>query len=191
MEIPMNAAMVTACASVLIAVLVYWLNHHGETNRSLRRARTDWVSSQLRELYAPLLVLAETNEKAWAEYRHRFMTNAGPEPCGHPLPEPDEARWRTWVETVFAPNARKMREIITARGDLIIGGEMPAVVLDFCAHAATYDALLSDWDAAGPDKSVLIRHPGSRFLSYVRESHGSLKAEQALLLNAARGRGRA
>ncbi|MFJ8434342.1 hypothetical protein ACIQ9P_23860 [Kitasatospora sp. NPDC094019] len=183
----MNAAMVTACAGAVIAVLAHWLNHHGETRRSRQQARTDRVSNQIKEFYAPLLVLAETNEKAWAEYRRRFMPHPGPELCGRPLPEPDEARWRTWVETVFAPNARKMREIITARGDLIIGDEMPTVVLDFCAHAATYDVLLSDWDGAGPDKSVLIRHPGSPFLLYVRESHGSLKEEQALLLNTGRG----
>jgi len=183
----MKAAVVTACAGALIAVLAYWLNDHGETRRSLRRARADWVGSQLREFYAPLLVLAEANEKAWAEYRRRFMMHVGPNPGGHPLAAPDEARWRTWVETVFAPNARKMQEIITARGDLIIEGEVPVVVLDFCAHATAYDALLSDWEGAGPDKSVLVRHPGSRFLSYVRESHGSLREEQALLLNAARG----
>ncbi|MEV7187816.1 hypothetical protein [Kitasatospora sp. NPDC093102] len=186
----MIAAMVTACASILIAVMAYWLNHQGETRRSLRKARIEWVSSQLKDLYGPLLVLTETNEKAWSEYRRRYILSSGEGPAEIRLPELEEARWRTWVEAVFAPTAQKMREIITARGDLIIGGEMPPVVLEFCAHAATYDALLADWDGAVPSKSTLIRHPGNRFLSYVRESYGLLKAEQALLLKAAREAGR-
>ncbi|MFI7309017.1 hypothetical protein [Streptomyces hygroscopicus] len=187
----MIAAMVTASASVLIAIMAYWLNHQGEIRRSLRKARIDRVSSQLKDLYGPLLVLTETNEKAWSEYCRRYVLPRGVGPAEIPLPELEEARWRTWVEAVFAPTAQEMREIITARGDLIIGGEMPPVVLDFCAHAATYDALLANWDGAGPSKSTLIRHPGNRFLSYVRESYGSLKTEQALLLKAAREGGRA
>ncbi|MFD6691123.1 hypothetical protein ACFWEV_35320, partial [Streptomyces bacillaris] len=184
MEMPMIAATVTACASILIAILAYWLNHQGETRRSLRKTQIDWVSSQLKDLYGPLLILAETNEEAWSEYRRCYVlpTNAGA--ADIPLSGPEEARWRTWVETVFAPTAQKMREIITARGDLIIGGKMPSVVLEFCAHAATYDVLLADWEGAGPTKSTLIRHPGSSFLNYVRESYGSLKVEQAVLLKA-------
>lgn len=185
----MIAAMVTACASILIAIIAYWANHKGEICRSLREARIDRVSSQLKELYGPLLVLTETNEKAWNEYRRRYILPIGAGSVEIPLAEPEEERWRTWVEVVFAPTAQKIREIITARGDLIIGREMPPVVLEFCAHAATYDALLANWDEAGPSKSTLIRHPGNRFISYVRESYGSLKTEQALLLRAARQAG--
>ncbi|MET9546550.1 hypothetical protein ABZY36_14735 [Streptomyces sp. NPDC006627] len=69
------------------------------------------------------------------------------------------------------------------RGDLIIEREMPAVVLDFCAHAAAYDALLADWDTTSVNNSTLIRHPGISFLSYLRESYASLKAEQEQLLS--------
>ncbi|MFE6500885.1 hypothetical protein [Kitasatospora sp. NPDC057738] len=185
----MIAAMVTACASILIAVMAYWLNHQGETRRSLRKAQIDRVSSQLKDLYGPLLILAETNEKAWSEYRRRYILPVGSGLDEIPLPELEEKRWHTWVESVFAPTAQRMREIVTTRGDLIIGGEMPPVVLEFCAHAATYNALLANWEAASPSKSTLIRHPGNGFLSYIRESYGSLKAEQALLLKAARESG--
>ncbi|MEW1677343.1 hypothetical protein AB0O47_29545 [Streptomyces noursei] len=191
MEIPMIATMVTACASILIAIMAYWMNHRGETRRSLRKARIDRVGSQLKDLYGPLLVLTETNEKAWSEYCTRYILPLRGDLAEIPLSELEEVRWRTWVEEVFAPTAQKMREIITARGDLIIGGEMPPVVLEFCAHAATYDVLLANWDGVGPSKNTLIGHPGKKFLTYVRESYGSLKAEQALLLKPARGIGRA
>ncbi|MFD8988223.1 hypothetical protein ACFVZ4_09195 [Streptomyces goshikiensis] len=180
----MIAAVVTAFTSVLIAIMVYRLNQHGETRRAQREARIEQVGNQLRDLYGPLLVLAETNEKAWSEYsRHHITIGVGSAEI--PLSELEETRWRTWVQAVFAPTAQKMREIITTRGDLIIEGEMPPVILEFCAHAATYDALLANWSEAGPSKSTLIRHPGSGFLSYVRESYESLRTEQELLLKAA------
>ncbi|MFD4301767.1 hypothetical protein ACFWRY_03530 [Streptomyces albidoflavus] len=183
----MTGAAVTACASIMIAVMAYWLNHRGEIRRSLKQERIDRVSRQLECLYGPLLVLAETNEKAWKEYCRNYDVPDGrarQAGCA-PLSEQDDARWRTWVEMVFAPNARKMREVITARGDLIIGEKTPTVVLDFCAHAATFDALLADWQEVGPSKSTLIRHPGEDFLRYVRESYRSLREEQAILLKAA------
>ncbi|WP_335971323.1 hypothetical protein [Streptomyces sp. CA2R106] len=186
----MIAAIATTCASAVVAIMAYRMNHKGEIRRSTRKARIDWVSSQLKDLYGPLLVLAETNEKAWREYCGRYIMRSDLGLADIPLPELEEERWRTWVEKVFAPTAQKMREIITARGDLIIGGEMPPVVLEFCAHAMTYEALLANWDGAGPRKSTLIRHPGNRFLSYVRESYESLKAEQEILLNEARETGR-
>ncbi|GGQ53909.1 hypothetical protein [Kitasatospora griseola] len=181
----MTAALVTACASILIAVLAYWLNHHGETRRSLRRARIEWVNSQLKDLYGPLLVLTETNEMAWSEYRTHHVVRNDDASADAPLLALEDAQWRSWVELVFAPAAQEMRKIITARGDLIIGEEMPPVVLEFCAHAASYDLLLANWNDIGPSKSAPIRHPGSRFPSYVRESYGALKAEQALLLSKA------
>ncbi|MFJ1880827.1 MULTISPECIES: hypothetical protein [unclassified Streptomyces] len=182
----MIASIVTAGAGIVIAVMAYWLNHRGEVHRSLRKERINWVSSQLRDLYGPLLVMAETNERAWREYRRAyFPPDPGESPEGS-LTQSVSMRWHVWVETVFAPRAQQIREIVTARGDLIIEREMPAVVLDFCAHAATYDALLADWETAAVNDSTLIRHPGNGFLSYVRESYIALKAEQEELLKSSR-----
>jgi hypothetical protein len=173
---------VTAGAGFAIAIMAYWLNHSGEVRRSLQKERINWVSSQLKDLYGPLLVLAETNERAWREYQRMYFRSAPEESLDGSLAELVSARWRVWVETVFAPRAQQIREIVTARGDLIIERDMPAVVLDFCAHAATYDALLANWDTTAVNDSTLIRHPGSCFLSYVRESYSALKAEQEELL---------
>ncbi|MFJ9027424.1 hypothetical protein ACIRQP_02670 [Streptomyces sp. NPDC102274] len=105
----MIAELVTACVSILIAIMAYWLNHQGETRRSLRKARIDWASSQLEDLYGPLLVLTETNERAWSEYCRRYILSIGAGPAEIPLPEMEEARWRTWVEEIFAPTAQKIR----------------------------------------------------------------------------------
>ncbi|MCW8217337.1 hypothetical protein [Streptomyces griseolus] len=182
----MITSIVTAGAGIVIAIMAYWLNHRGEVRRSLRKERINWVSSQLKDLYGPLLVLAETNERAWREYRRAYFPPDPVEPPEGSLTESVSMRWHAWVKTVFAPRAQQIREIVTARGDLIIEREMPAVVLDFCAHAATYDALLADWGTAAVNDSTLIRHPGSSFLSYVRESYITLKAEQEELLKSSR-----
>ncbi|MDH3039034.1 hypothetical protein [Streptomyces sp. TRM75561] len=72
-----------------------------------------------------------------------------------------------------------MRDIIVTHGDLIIEDEMPQAVLEFCAHAASYESLLSDWEANGSAERVLIRHPGQEFSNYVRESYRRLKNAQA------------
>ncbi|MYY04020.1 MULTISPECIES: hypothetical protein [unclassified Streptomyces] len=181
----MIASIVTSGVGAVIAITVYWLNHRGEVHRSLRKERINWVSSQLKDLYGPLLVLAETNERAWREYRREYFPHR--DPLQGPPAESGSIRWHVWVETVFAPRAQQIRELVTARGDLIIEREMPAVVLDFCAHAATYDALLADWDTVAVNDSTLIRHPGSSFLSYVRESYATLKSEQEELLKSSRG----
>lgn len=180
------ASIVTAGSGFTVAIMAYWLNHRGEVRRSLQKERINWVSSQLKDLYGPLLILAETNERAWKEYRRAYFRSDPEEPPEDLSAESASTRWRVWVETVFAPRAQQIREIVTARGDLIIEKEMPTVVLEFCAHAATYDALLADWETASVNDSTLIRHPGSEFLSYVRESYITLKAEQEDLLRSNR-----
>ncbi|MBK0374732.1 hypothetical protein ACF07U_10165 [Streptomyces californicus] len=182
----MIASLVTAAAGIVIAILAYWLNHRSEVDRSLRKERINWVSSQLKDLYGPLLVLAETNERAWREYRRTYFPPDPEESSEGSLTESMSTLWHIWVENFFAPRAQQIREIVTARGDLIIEREMPAVVLEFCAHAATYDALLADWGTTSVNESTLIRHPGSAFLSYVRESYIALKAEQEELLKSSR-----
>ncbi|MFE6936428.1 hypothetical protein ACFVDT_30840 [Streptomyces sp. NPDC057699] len=180
----MIASIVTSGAGAVIAIMAYWLSHRGEVHRSIEKERINWVNSQLKDLYGPLLVLAETNERAWKEYRKEYFPHRGSPQ--NPLADSVSTRWHVWVKTVFAPRAQQIRDIVTARGDLIIEKEMPAVVLDFCAHAASYDALLADWDTIAVNDSTLIRHPGSSFLSYVRESYTYLKDEQEELLKLSR-----
>ncbi|MGW5351847.1 hypothetical protein ACWERV_15230 [Streptomyces sp. NPDC004031] len=180
----MIASIVTPGAGAVIAISACWLNHQGEVRRSIKKERINLVSSQLKDLYGPLLVLAETNERAWLEYRREYFPHR--ESPNGPLVDSGLMRWHVWVKTVFAPRAQQIRELVTAHGDLIIEREMPAVVLDFCAHAASYDALLADWDAISVNNSTLIRHPGSSFLAYLRESYTTLKDEQEELLKSSR-----
>jgi hypothetical protein len=175
------ATLVTAIASVLIAVLAYVLNQRGELARARRQARLDRVDAQLRDLYGPLLVLVESNERTWDAFRRQHLPPAEVRRRGVELTEEQRKLWRRWVLTVFLPSARRMREVIVAHGDLFIEDRIPGVVLDFCAHIASYDVTVAAWEA-GEEEKVLVSHPGADFVTYVRESYQDLKEAQAEVL---------
>jgi hypothetical protein len=64
-----SAAVITASASVLVAVLVFVLNQRAQIRQERRQARLARVNSQLRELYGPLNALVEVNERVWDALR--------------------------------------------------------------------------------------------------------------------------
>ncbi|TQS17940.1 hypothetical protein [Microbispora hainanensis] len=97
------------------------------------------------------------------------------------LTEEQHRLWRRWVLTVFLPSARQMRDAIVDHGDLFIEDQIPHVVLDFCAHIASYEVTAAEW-AAGEEGKILVNHPGEEFVAYVRESYKSLKDAQAEVL---------
>ncbi|GAA5006826.1 hypothetical protein [Kitasatospora paranensis] len=175
--------MVTATASILIAVLAYALNQRGETTRTKRQAHLDRLNSQLRDLYGPLLVLVESNERTWDAFRQQHLPPAEERLRGGQLTEEQDRLWRCWALTVFVPTARRIRDIIVDHGHLFIEDQMPQVVLSFCAHVASYEVTVAEWEAGG-EANVLVRHPGEGFAAYVRESYRSLKEAQAGVLRA-------
>ncbi|MFJ8857614.1 hypothetical protein ACIRD8_04190 [Streptomyces sp. NPDC102451] len=177
------AAMITALTGVLIAVLAYVLNQRGELRRSKRQAHLDRINAQLRDLYGPLLVLIEANERTWDAFRERHLTSREERRRAGGLTEEQNLRWRRWVLTVLVPTARQMRDVVLAHGDLFIEDEIPQVVLDFCAHVSSYEVTVVEWEA-GEDGDVLVRHPGEGLVTYIRDAYRSLKAAQAEVLRA-------
>lgn len=61
----MSAAVITASASILVAVLVFTLNQRAQIRQERRQARLARINSQLRELYGPLNALVDVNERIW------------------------------------------------------------------------------------------------------------------------------
>ncbi|WP_327176553.1 hypothetical protein OG599_15420 [Streptomyces sp. NBC_01335] len=179
----MIATMITALASVLIAVLAYALNQRGEIRRSKRQAHLDRINSQLRDLYGPLLILVEANERTWDAFRERHLTPIEERRGAAGLTEEQSRLWRRWVLTVLAPTARQMRDVVLANGDLFIEDEIPQLILDFCAHVSSYEVTIVEWEA-GEDGAVLVRHPGAGLARYIRDAYRSLKSAQAEVLRA-------
>ncbi|MGW1955244.1 hypothetical protein ACWCPI_21275 [Streptomyces sp. NPDC001920] len=159
------------------------LNQRGELARARRQARLERVDSQLRDLYGPLLVLVESNERTWDAFRRQHLPSAEERRRGAQLTEEQRKLWRRWVLTVFLPSARRMRDVIVDHGDLFIEDRIPHVVLDFCAHIASYEVTVAEWEA-GEEGKALVSHPGADFVVYVRESYRNLKETQAEVLNA-------
>lgn len=182
----MVAALIAATASTLIAVLAYFLNSSGEIARASHRAELEWINSQLRDLYGPLFVLSAANERTWNEFRDRHLPEDPALRRRQALSGDQEKLWQRWLVAVFVPTARTMRDLIVSHGDLIIENQVPPVVLDFCAHVASYEALLVDEATANGVGAVLVRHPGDDFATYVRESYRQLKGNQAALRAGAR-----
>jgi hypothetical protein len=172
----MTAAVITASASVMVAVLVFVLSQRGQLRAERRQARLARVNSQLRDLYGPLYALVDVNERIW-----EALPTAGLPAREQREPGTQWEPWRDWVTHCLMPANIRMRDLILRHGDLLIETDFPQPLRDFCAHVTSYEVLLStDAEARG---HALIRHPGSAYTDYVRESFARLKAEQTRLLS--------
>jgi hypothetical protein len=181
----MATAVITASASIIVAVLVFLLNRQNQYQFERRQALLTRVNAQLRELYGPLHALVNVNELVWRSLRDSAVLPASEErvDTGR-LGQRELATWRAWLDHSLMPANVKMRELILAHADLIIEAEMPPPLLAFCAHVSAYEVMLqSGTDSGLPAGSRLIGHPGDGYVDYVDRSFAALKAEQARLLS--------
>lgn len=172
----MQTAVITASASVVVAVLVFLLNQRGLVRQERRQARLARISSQLRELYGPLHALVDVNERLWEALRSSGLPGKEDRESGTPW-----EGWPLWRDHALMPANVKMCELIVGHADLLIESEVPEPILDFCAHVTSCEVLLA---TEGDDLATkaLIPHPGSPYVKYVRDSFMRLKAEQHRLL---------
>jgi hypothetical protein len=181
----MATAVITASASIVVAVLVFLLNRQNQYQFERRQALLTRVNAQLRELYGPLHALVGVNELAWRSLRDSAVLPASEDriDAGR-LGERELAIWRAWLDYALMPANVKMRELILAHADLIIEAELPPPLLAFCAHVSTYEVMLQSGTKSGlAAGSKLIGHPGASYVDYVDRSFAALKAEQARLLS--------
>jgi hypothetical protein len=178
----MSAAVITASASVLVAVLVFVLNQRGQLRLERRKARLSRINSQLRELYGPLNVLVDTNETIWRTLRSTAIPAQDERRAGA-MTDAEREAWRRWVAEALMPLNRTMKDLIISHGDLLVEEEMPEPLKSLCAHVLAHEVLLADNSGGdGAARGALIRHPGDTYVTYVRETFAKLKAEQLRLL---------
>jgi len=180
----MATAVITASASVIVAVLVFLLNRQHQYQFERRQALLARVNAQVRELYGPLHALVRVNELVWKSLRDKSVIPASDErtDAGR-LGKRELGAWKAWLSHSLMPANVKMRDLILQHADLIIEAEMPGPLLDFCAHVSAYEVLLlSEAESGLPAGSRLIGHPGDAYVDYVDHSFAALKAEQARLL---------
>jgi hypothetical protein len=172
----MPAAIIVASASVGVAVLAFALNQYGQGRQERRQARLSRVSSQLRDLYGPLNAMVDANERIWEALRARHLPEAAKRSPAGATPD-----WRRWRDEVLQPANDHMRDLIFTHADLLIETEMPEPLREFCAHVSAQD-IVRTTEADGIIEPILVAHPGTEYVSYVRRSFASLKTEQSYLL---------
>lgn len=168
----LSAAIITACASITVAVLAFLLNQHAELRRERRQAELARINAQLRELYGPLNALVDINERIWEAMRLDSLPARPERRAGSGTQE-----WRRWRDLALMPANRHMRNLIVEHADLLIEDHVPQPLRDFCAHVASLDIVLSS-QQEGIYEPTLIRHPGAEYTDYVCESFAHLKRRQ-------------
>jgi hypothetical protein len=176
----LTPAVITASASIVVAVLVFVGNQLAQARNERRQAALDRVNTQLRELYGPLFALVEVNEHLWRAVRESHLPGRD-ERASAALSESQTAQWRTWLSEALMPANKKMRDVIVQHADLLLDNDMPQVLQDFCAHVASYEVLLSRMDQPSVERTV-VRHPGKPYVSYVQTSYAALRKERERLL---------
>lgn len=173
-------AVITASASIVVAVVVFVANQFTQLRNERRHAALIRVNTQLRKLYGPLFALVAVNEHLWTAMRGAHLPERDSRRSGS-LSENEAEEWGRWLQQGLMPANVKMRDLIVQHGDLVAENDMPQTLLDFCAHVASYEVHLAkpdDWRIG----RVLVGHPGAPYVTYVRDRFTSLKAEQARLL---------
>jgi hypothetical protein len=180
----MATAVITASASIIVAVLVFLLNRQNQYQFERRQALLTRVNAQLRELYGPLHALVRVNELVWKSLRDSSVLPSSDERVdAGQLGKRELDTWRAWLNHSLMPANMRMRDLILGHADLIIEAEMPGPLLAFCAHVSAYEVLLlPETESGAPAGTRLIGHPGDIYVDYVDRSFAALKAEQARLL---------
>lgn len=174
-----TAAIITASASIIVAVLAFLLSQQSQLRQERRQARLTRINCQLRELYGPLNALVDSNERVWSSLRSSFLPAQGERD-----PFIDSPEWRKWRDEVLIPTNRRMRDLITEHADLIIESEVPNSLREFCAHVLALEISVLE-EVEGVRRRSLIGHPGEEFVDYVNASFTRLKGEQNKLLGLA------
>jgi hypothetical protein len=172
----MTAAIITASASVVVAVMAFLLSQFAQIRQERRQALLARVNSQLRDLYGPLNAYVDANEKIWDALRETLLP-----PQNERRPEAATPEWLKWRDQVLMPTNRRMRELIIEHADLISEKEFPVPLLAFCAHVQSLEVALAE-EAEGVRRHALIKHPGEDYTKYVRNSYLRLKEQQQNLL---------
>lgn len=134
-------------AAVGVAIHTIWAKRADD-----RRAdRLNRINQQLSQLYGKLSILYEIGMRDWCSFieQHgndskifarefvRFFPN-GENEDDLPPPTAEQLKaYRRWLKTLFTKTNEKMLEVIYANADLVIGKNMPRVLILFAQHVSS------------------------------------------------------
>ncbi|MFJ4188758.1 hypothetical protein [Kitasatospora sp. NPDC089509] len=182
--------MTTVIVTLAVAFFGYLATYVNNLRLSQRERRLERVNRQLAELYGPLLALVEANHRAYRAFTELHPRDDGrnlfqhrPDRPGDRPPTGEElAEWRKWVEAIILPNQRAVREVLTTKADLLIGPEMPGVLLELYVFTAVDEVEFPRQWAEGTRRELRQEYPVGAMTRYVRDCFDHLKGQQAKLL---------
>jgi len=174
----MVAAIIGASATVLVAIITYALTYVSNRRLRLWQERLARTNAQLKDFYGPLFALSQSGQRTW-----RLLLS---KTYGRSREEIAQAEngdlWVLWVTEVFQPINEKMASIIVEHADLLIDNKMPECLLNLCAHAAGYGAVIKRWQEGNRTEMFSIVDWPKDLNEYLETSFGTLKAEQQRLI---------
>ena len=171
--------------TITVAVALFGIAGAYFTNRAMasRAARLARIDRQLSEYYGPLLAMASASNHTWREFRAKYRPPGRFWDQDDPPTDVDAAAWRLWMETVFMPTNRRIRDVITDKADLLLDEQIPSELLTVCAQVASYEAILKLWSHNDfREHKTAIQFPGHALIDYAAKGFTMLKDEQLRLL---------
>lgn len=182
--------MIAAVVAVVVAFVGYLWTHWSNRRLAQRQERLVRVNRQLSEFYGPLLALTEINSRVYHAFTdsHPHLSGASPllaAEGGQSATREEQAEWRAWIEKVFLPNHRAMRDILLTKADLLAEDHMPEILTEVYAHAARHELAVACWQAGDltyEPATASASFPAGQIRQYARENFDRLKREQSRLL---------
>ena len=171
----MDTTLITVSVTILLAAAGYIATYLNGLRLARRKDRLDRVSKQLSDFYGPLLALSRATERSWSAFvdAHGSMPSA----------EDRKAHFRLWMREVFMPLNIRMVDVVTNKADLLDEPYVPELLLELCAHVASYRAILKRWEEGDfSETAAKIPFPGPDLNAYAERTFARLKAEQNDLL---------
>lgn len=170
----------------LVAAGGYLVTYRNNLRLNGRKDRLDRVTRQFSDLYGPLFATASATNATWLMFRRQYRPSGAfwGQPGPPPTPEAASA-WRLWMTTVFMPLNRRIRDVIVDHADLLDEERVPELLLNVCAHVASYEPILKQWeDGNYAQHTSPVNFPSEELLAYSEERVRYLKGEQRRLLQA-------
>lgn len=182
--------MIAAVVTIGLAFVGYVVTYLNGLRLAQRHERLARVNRQLSDFYGPLFALTEANSRTFAAFMERHARPDGRSPFDHEIPPTEEelTEWRLWVTTVFLPNIKAMRDLVTQHADLLSEPDIPPLLLQLSAHVAGYEITAARWAQGSYDQHLsLVWFPGEDLSAYAHQRFSALKKEQGRLLGQRRG----
>ncbi|MFJ3141434.1 hypothetical protein ACIPJM_03085 [Streptomyces halstedii] len=177
--------MIALVVTVGLAFAGYIATYFNGLRLSQRQECLTRLNRQLSDFYGPLFALTEANSRSFQAFKERNARPGGRSPFDHEIPptEAELAEWRLWVNTVFLPNIRAMRDLVIQHADLLREPVMPQILLQLCAHVSGYEITAARWEQGNFDHHLsVVSFPSEELAKYAREGFAHLKEQQACLL---------